>query len=537
MTTQQRTLAVWCAEWPVTAAGALPHEPAVALRQERVVSATAAARKAGVRNGQKRREAEAHAPGLTVIEIDQATEAMAFEPVAVTLSRLAPRIEVLRPGLALCKTKGPSRYYGGEEAFANLVQRTVAMVTDTEVGVGVADGAYAAAQAARFGRRSSAGDGVYLVEEGKTAAFLAPLPISVLDNIGMAGVLGRLGLRTLDDLASLPEGAVLGRFGSEGHKAWLLAGGKDPFPMAPAAPPADLSVGIEFDPPAFRVDAVAFAVRGLAARLHETLAARGLACTRLLIEATTTDGRERSRLWRSEDRFSASATAERLRWQLEGWLSEHRRGCEGDGAEREDVSDMALDSLRLVPDEVLPDHGRQLGFWSGDAEDDERAAMALARIQGILGPEGVTTAVLVGGRGPAEQVRLVPWGNPRDIVPQETAPWPGSIGGLQPVLLPADPLPITVVDAANQPVTVSGRGLASAPPARVRVDTEYATGGKSAVRWETVTSWAGPWPYEERWWDPNTHRRQARVQVTTEGGAAYLLTLSNGCWRLEAIYD
>src|SRR5205085_1064867 len=70
--------------------------------------------------------------------------------------------------------------------------------------------------------------------------------------------------------------------------------------------------------------------------------------------------------------------------------------------------------LRLAADEVAPDDGRQLGFWGGEAVADERAGRALARLQGMLGPEAVVTAVVGGGRSPAEQVRLVPWGDPRE---------------------------------------------------------------------------------------------------------------------------
>ena len=68
--------------------------------------------------------------------------------------------------------------------------------------------------------------------------------------------------------------------------------------------------------------------------------------------------------------------------------------------------------LRLTPDEVKPDHGRQLGFWGGSAAANDRAARGLARIQGMLGPDGVVTAVVGGGRDPAVQVQLIPWGDP-----------------------------------------------------------------------------------------------------------------------------
>src|SRR5581483_5311824 len=50
------------------------------------------------------------------------------------------------------------------------------------------------------------------------------------------------------------------------------------------------------------------------------------------------------------------ALAERVRWQLDGWLSDAKPHGPTAG----------LTLLRLAPEEVLPDEGRQLGFWGGD---------------------------------------------------------------------------------------------------------------------------------------------------------------------------
>jgi protein ImuB len=68
----------------------------------------------------------------------------------------------------------------------------------------------------------------------------------------------------------------------------------------------------------------------------------------------------------------------------------------------------------------------------------------------------------------------------------------------------------------------------TAVPAQVRVGTG---------RWAAVVAWAGPWPVEERWWDPERHRRRARLQVLDGHGVARLLTLEGGRWWVEAIYD
>jgi len=57
-----------------------------------------------------------------------------------------------------------------------------------------------------------------------------------------------------------------------------------------------------------------------------------------------------------------------------------------------------------------------------------------------------------------------------------------------------------------------------------------------------VTSWAGPWPVDERWWSPDSARRVVRCQIVDVRGRAYLVTgtMSRGVpprWQVDAIYD
>jgi protein ImuB len=52
-----------------------------------------------------------------------------------------------------------------------------------------------------------------------------------------------------------------------------------------------------------------------------------------------------------------------------------------------------------------------------------------------------------------------------------------------------------------------------------------------------IIGWAGPWPADERWWDPAAARRRARLQVLLDDRTAHLLVLEQGLWRLEATYD
>ncbi|MDQ1373174.1 MAG: protein ImuB, partial [Actinomycetota bacterium] len=93
-----RTLVVWCADWPVVAAGVAPDEPAVVLHANRVVACSAAARAEGVQRGLRRREAQARCPDVTVLAADPDRDGRAFERVATAVAAIAPRLEVIRPG-------------------------------------------------------------------------------------------------------------------------------------------------------------------------------------------------------------------------------------------------------------------------------------------------------------------------------------------------------------------------------------------------------------------------------------------------------
>src|SRR5206468_7452661 len=125
-------------------------------------------------------------------------------------------------------TRGPSRYFGGDETLAARVGEAVETVAPCRVGV--ADGPFAAELAAR---------GHVCVPPGESAAFLAPFPVGALEQPELADLLVRLGVRTLGDLARLPGPAVLARFGLDGLRAHRLACGLDERPLATRVPPPD----------------------------------------------------------------------------------------------------------------------------------------------------------------------------------------------------------------------------------------------------------------------------------------------------------
>src|SRR5215218_2522830 len=482
-------LVVWCPDWPVVAAGAPPDSLTAVVHANRVVACSAAARVEGVRPGLRRREAQGRCPELELLAHDPARDARAFEPVLVAVEQLTPWVEVLRPGECAFPARGAARYHGGEPSLVATLTAAVRAALGGRGGcrVGIADGTFAAGLAARragdggaFPAAGPVGRHGVIVPPGESRAFLAPFPVATLDRPDLADLLVRLGLRTLGDLAALPPADLAARFGPEGARAARLAAGLDEHPRGARRPPPDLRVAAELDPPADRVDVAAFTAKALADQLVARLDRLGLACTRLRIEARTDQGETLSRVWRYDpvappSRSSsgpdpvprsaaraapqhpgdpparmAAVMAERVRWQLDGWLTGRAGRPPG-----------ALTHLVLLPDEVVPDRGRQLGFWGEETETTQRAARALARIQGLLGPEAVHTPHLRGGRDPADRGPFTPPPGP----PPPPPPPPPFTPTPDPP--PASPSPPTGLPPGSDPRASAPPGSdsrASAPP-------------------------------------------------------------------------
>jgi protein ImuB len=535
-----RALAVWCPDWPVVALGADPDTAVAVVVKNVVVACSYAARADGVRRGQRTRDAQRLSPGLVLHARDEAAEARAFEPVLAVLAEYTPRFEVVRPGLAALPMAGPARYFGGEDLVVRGIRDRIGE-SGVGAGIGVADGVFAAALAARSDTR---------VVPGRTAEFLASFPTSVLELPELVEPLVRLGVRTLGRLAELPAGAVAGRFGADGVAAHRLARGLDARPPAPLRQGPDLSVEAVFEPPADGSERIVFAAKALADELHAVLAQAGVACVRVAVEihgagAATAEPEVSYRLWRHEGLLSSTAVAERVRWQLSGWQVKLRgqREQREQGEHREQIeqtpetpetteppqaeADQGISRLRLIPDHLIPARGVQPGLWGAD-EAPDRIARAAERLQAMYGPNAVTLPAGQGGRTPLDQGVRTPYGDlPPD--PAEAAPWPAALPAPAPADVPRSPRPAAVTDRAGAPVTVSGRLWISAPPAELAIP---GTGERLRI-----LAWAGPWPLAERWWEPATAVRRARFQAVTDDGRAWLLAVQDGAWLIEAVYD
>ncbi|GAB2835214.1 DNA polymerase Y family protein [Microbacterium insulae] len=538
-----RSLVLWFPDWPVTA---LLHEaaessppgragPIAVIERNLVVACSAAARAEGVRRGQRRRDAQARCPGLTVVPADPARDHRAFAPLVAAIEERAPGVQLVRPGLCALRARGPARYYGGETEAARMLLETLQRHGLPDVRAGVADGPFTAEQAAKSG--ATAAEPVCVVPTGGAAGFLAPLSVGVLDasSLGagaapsasddLVGLLARLGVQTLGEFAAMPPDRVRERFGERGLRLHALSGGRDSQPVRPRTPPPELAREVAFEPPLEIADQVAFGMRVTADDFIAGLGAVDLVCTELRVELVGDRGERSERVWLHPGSFDAAAVVDRVRWQL----SEEVGAYGGATGERAMLrSGVAL--VRISPEAVDAASHHAPAIFGGGPE--EKVHHALSRVQAMLGHRGVLTPAIGGGRWLIERQVLVPWGDrhakgPEGLAAQRARPWPGSLPDPLPTTVFAEPVPVDVRALGGELIDVDERGSVSAVPAVL-----IESGRRRAIR-----AWAGPWPVVERTWDAARSRLAHRFQVVDADGGAWLLVCEGDAWTAEAVYD
>ena len=199
----------------------------------------------GVHGGMRLSEALARCPDLVLVPPDPERAEAAWEDALGRLEGVGAEVEPGRPGEAFFEAGGLRGIYGTVERALRRVRGAIG--PPVRLGAGQARlVAYAAAQRSRPRRAP------VVVPAAMTRSFLAPLPLSLLRDrldddwgrIDLPDKLERLGVRSLGQLAALPDAAIADRFGRLGLVALRMARGSEG-PLRPRRPPEGLVEGIE----------------------------------------------------------------------------------------------------------------------------------------------------------------------------------------------------------------------------------------------------------------------------------------------------
>jgi protein ImuB len=249
---------------------------------QRVVSINRAARSQGVSRGMNKVQAEAIGP-LLFRNRSNAEETATFEEVLEIAERFSPRIEAL---------SGPFNSYaqahslsvsllidrtGTETLFGTAEQYARKLKSELEAaGFPCSVATCSNAEASLLLARSHTG--VVCVQTHDLAKRLAPLPIALLrcDDATLT-VFGRWGVRTLGELAALPETSLISRIGQKARRLQRLARGTEDHLLVPEEADLILSETATLDTPLVLLDSLLFVLSPLLERIMRRAVERAYA--------------------------------------------------------------------------------------------------------------------------------------------------------------------------------------------------------------------------------------------------------------------
>ncbi|HZY90954.1 MAG TPA: DNA polymerase IV [Gemmataceae bacterium] len=204
-----------------------------------------------------------------------------------------PLVEPLSLDEAFLDVRGCEGLFGHAPQIARQIKGRIQAETGLTASVGVAPNKFLAKLASDLGKP----DGLVVVPAGGAAAFLGPLPVGRVWGVGAKaeGRLHALGVRTVGQLAALPEKALVGHFGELGRHLWRLARGEDGRAVVPDAAAKSVSTETTFARDIGDREALRSWLLGLTDHLAGRLRHAGLRARTVEVKVRSSDFRTRQR--------------------------------------------------------------------------------------------------------------------------------------------------------------------------------------------------------------------------------------------------
>lgn len=467
----------------------------VADRLERghIIDCDAAAYGLGARIGMTLLQASAAAREAALVVDDPARNRAMWEALLDALDAASPLVEDAGEGTAFLEMRGIE---GTPERRRAAVRE--ALASPLPFRIAVAPNKFTARVAALAGRDA--------VSEGDERAFVAPFPLEILAfDPATLQRLTLLGIHTLGELAALPHGPFVRRFGAESARLHACARGYDETPLVPRPRALRIDRTLYGEGTAEREEQLLFALRTLVARVSDDLAYAGMRCGFVRLSLECDDG-ETLELPAVLAQATAQATTifDLLRTRLEGVTL------------RAPVNGLRLGAERLEAG------GSALSLFAGTDPDPETVAIAIARIEAALGPQSACRAELQAGNRYETRFRYAPFAPAAPDPPARAAgsalDRPDCAGESPPV-------------RTQLPVCTLGLRLIEPRPIVVRL----ARGRPAFVGTQAVLDITGPWRVHERWWAEPLERDE--YDALLADGSLVRIACERGAWVVRGLYD
>lgn len=441
----------------------------------------------GARRGQTVLQASVAAGGARVLVHDASYAQSVWEDMLDELDALSPLVDDAAEGTAYVEMRGCDGTPSDWIARAHAVLERF----DLPVRVAVAPNKFAA-RAATYVR-----DGCICAPD-EAAQLLAPLPLEVLDvEPAIVERLHLLGVATLGELARLPHGPFVRRFGARAARWHECARGIDPTPFRPRPYALQIEAAAFGEGSAAQEEQVYFALRVLAERVCNDLSRAGKAAAllRTTFECENGDLREL-------DAGFAQATADPrvvldiLRAKLEGLTFDAP------------ITGLKLQALRLE------ECGTFTTLFSGTQPDPQTLAIAFERLQAVGDIQAqqahVRPAHLLESRFTYTNCRGDTKCHGELVEPPRVARDSVRIEGNHSTQLRVLPVrEVAVKLRGNTPASVESR---------------------------PVVNCAGPWRVDDGWFE-NDHTARDEYDVLLDGGMLWRVYRQGEKWYLRGAYD
>jgi DNA polymerase-4 len=196
-----------------------------------VCAASYEARPFGVRSAMPIATARRLCPHAVYLPVRMSHYAKIGQQVREILLSFTPLVEPLSLDEAFLDVRGCEGLFGQAPDIGRQIKDRIKADTDLVASVGVAPNKFLAKLASDHGKP----DGFVVVPPDRVVEFLAPLPVGRIWGVGAKSEqrLHELGIRTIGQLADLPEKMLGDRFGEAGQHIWRLAHGLDDRTVVP----------------------------------------------------------------------------------------------------------------------------------------------------------------------------------------------------------------------------------------------------------------------------------------------------------------